>query len=119
MAPLRPAGPPVRHPLVLARLILNVGHDVIVSALQVGAGVLHSGRQLPQSEFVVIPLDLHDRHGLAALAMITAVVPGTIWCELSPDRNVLLLHVFNVGDVDVFVRHYKERYELPLKEILE
>ena len=56
---------------------------------------------------------------LAALAVITAVVPGTVWCELAPDRSVLRLHVFDVEDDDRFIAYYKSRYERPLQEIFE
>ena len=67
-----------------------------------------------------MPLDLRDPHGLAALAIITAVVPGTVWCDLAADRTRLLLHVFDLpGDEADFIAFYKERYELPLKEIFE
>ncbi len=119
MAPLRPAAPPIRHPLVLAALILRVGRDVVVSALDVGRGVLGSHRRTPRGQFVVVPLELRDAHGLAALAMITTVVPGTVWAELAPDRSALLLHVFDLGDEAAFIAHFKSRYERPLQEIFE
>jgi multicomponent K+:H+ antiporter subunit E len=117
MAPLRPAGGPIRHPLVLARLILRVGGDVVLSALSVGRGVLVSRQHAPRGSFVVVPLALRDAHALAALAMITAVVPGTVWCELAPDRSALLLHVFDLDDEATFIEHFKARYEGPLLEI--
>ena len=118
-APLRPAGPPVRQPLLLARLILRVGGDVILSGLEVARSVLRAGRTPPRGRFVVVPLDLRNDHALAALAMITAVIPGTVWCEISTDRSRLLLHVFDLADEADFIADYKTRYELLLKEILE
>ncbi|MEK9952639.1 MAG: Na+/H+ antiporter subunit E [Curvibacter sp.] len=117
--PLRPAGPPVRKPLLLARLILRVGGDVLRSGLEVARGVLRARTTPPRGRFVVVPLDLRDDHALAALAMITSVIPGTVWSELAPDRSRLLLHVFDLADEADFIRDYKTRYELPLKEILE
>ena len=117
-APLRPQRPQMLRPLVLARLILVVGYDVIVSCLQVAYGVLFARARAPQSSFVSIPLELRDPHGLAALAVITTVVPGTVWTELSAD-GTLLLHVFEVGDEPAFIAHYKQRYERPLMEIFE
>ena len=66
-----------------------------------------------------MPLDLRDAHALAALSMITAVVPGTVWCEVAPDRSTLLLHVFDLDDEALFIAHYKARYEHPLQEIFE
>ncbi len=118
MAPLRPAPGPLRRSTVLARLILLVGADVVVSALAVARGVLRRGGP-PRGRFVVVPLDLRDAHALAALSMITAVVPGTVWCEVAPDRSTLLLHVFDLDDEALFIAHYKARYEHPLQEIFE
>ncbi|HEY8358554.1 MAG TPA: Na+/H+ antiporter subunit E [Ramlibacter sp.] len=116
---LRPPGGTMRHPLKLLKLVLVVGGDVVVSALVVGWGVLRARRRPPRGSFVVVPLDLPDARALAALAVVTTVVPGTVWCELAPDRSRLLLHVFDLDDEAAFVRHYKQRYELPLKEIFQ
>lgn len=119
LAPLRPPAGPMRRPRVLARLVVVVGLDVVRSALDVGRGVLRSSREMPRSDFVVVPLDLRDEHGLAALSMITTVVPGTVWCELAPDRSALRLHVFDLDDEAAFIAHYKARYERPLMEIFQ
>lgn len=119
MAPLRPRPGPLRHLGVLVLLILRVGRDVLLSALMVAAGVLRSKSRPPRGSFVTVPLDLRDEHALAALAMITAVVPGTVWSELAPDRSALLLHVFDLDDEAAFIHHFKTDYELPLKEIFE
>ncbi|MDB5915274.1 MAG: phaE [Ramlibacter sp.] len=118
-APLRPRAGPLRRPRVLARLVLVVARDVIVSALQVARGVLKARRNPPRAYFVVIPLELRDPFALAALAVITTIVPGTVWTELAPDRATLLLHVFDLQGEEDFIRHYKARYEHPLKEIFE
>lgn len=116
VTPLRPSGPAVRRPLVLARLVLRVGRDVVVSGLQVARGVMTKRR--PRAEFVRVPLDLRDSHALAALAIITSVVPGTVWCELAPDCSAVLLHVFEPGDEAEFIARFKSSYERPLLEIL-
>jgi multicomponent K+:H+ antiporter subunit E len=119
MVPLRPSAGTLRRPLVLARLVLLVGGDVIVSALQVARGVLNARRNPPRAYFVVVPLDLRDPFALSALALITTVVPGTIWTELARDRSQLLLHVFDLKGEEEFIRHFKTSYEQPLKEIFE
>lgn len=116
-APLRPRPGPLRAPAAIFRLLLVVGADVVRSALDVGTGVLRSRRQPPRGSFLTVPLALRDPSGLAALAMITTVVPGTVWAELAPDRSVLLLHVFDFDDEAAFVAYYKARYEQPLLEI--
>ena len=119
LAPLRPARPRIRHPLVLTKLILRVGHDVIESNLEVFWSLLRHPSQPVQSSFIQIPLDLRDPSGLASLAMITTVVPGTVWCELARDSSAVLLHAWNAPDPDAFIAMYKERYERPLIQIFE
>jgi multicomponent K+:H+ antiporter subunit E len=118
-APLRPTPVRMRRPLVALRLLATVVGDVIASNVAVAAGILSMRRRALMSAFVLIPLELRDANGLATLAMITTIVPGTVWCELAPDRSALLLHVFDVDDEERFVAEYKDRYERPLMEIFE
>ena len=119
LAPLRPARPRIRHPLVVLRLIGVVGVDVIRSSLDVFWTLVKSRVQPPNSRFVVIPLEIRDPTALASLTMITTVVPGTVWCELARDSSAMLLHVWNAPDEAEFVAFFKRRYEQPLKEIFE
>lgn len=118
-APLRPQRGHVRRPAVLLRLLGVVAHDVVVSAMEVARGVLHAGAVAPRSAFVRIPLHLRDAHALASLAIITTVIPGTVWVALAPDRSSLVLHVWDVADEAAFVAHFQQRYESPLLEIFE
>ena len=57
--------------------------------------------------------------GLAVLATIVCITPGTVWAELSLDRSMLLLHVLEVDDAAAIAAHVKQRYERPLMEIFE
>ena len=118
-APLRPLPVRIRKPGVALRLFLRVGGDVIVSNLSVARAVWRAGRKPPHSAFVKVPLDLRDANGLAALSMITTVVPGTVWSELALDRSVLLMHVFDLDDEAAFIAHFKSAYERPLMEIFQ
>jgi len=119
MAPLRPLPIRIRRPGVILKLFFLVGRDVVISNIAVAWGVLNAGKKPPRSRFIKIPLDLHDANGLAALSMITTVVPGTIWSELALDRSILLLHVFDLDDEAQFIEHFKTTYERPLMEIFE
>ena len=118
-ASLRPQQPRIRRPLRVLRLVLLVGRDVLRSNLEVGSGVLRLQQHVPNSAFVTIPLELRDPTGLAALAMITTVVPGTVWCELARDASAVRLHVWDVQDEAAFIAHYKSAYEAPLLEIYQ
>ena len=60
-----------------------------------------------------------DANGLAALAVITTIVPGTVWSELALDRSAFLLHVFDLDDEASFIAWFKSRYERPLMEIFQ
>jgi multicomponent K+:H+ antiporter subunit E len=103
----------------MLRYVAIVMHDVVASNIAVAWGVLSGGRQRPTAGFVVIPLELRDPVGLAVLAMVTTIVPGTVWSELAVDRSAMLLHVWEIPDEPAFVARFKARYEHPLREIFE
>lgn len=118
-ASLRPTPARIRRPWTVLGLVLRVGRDVLVSNLVVAKGVLSPRRNAKRGVFVRVPLTLRDPHGLAALAAIMCVIPGTVWSELSVDRSTLLLHVFEVDDEAAFIAHVQSHYEKPLMEIFE
>ncbi len=118
-ATLRPTTARVRRPVVVVRFIATVAHDVVASNFEVARGVLGWRWRSSRARFVVIPLELRDPFGLAALSMVTTIVPGTVWSELAVDRSALMLHVWDVGDEAAFVARFKARYEQPLREIFE
>jgi len=116
---LRPTPVRMRRPGVALRLLLHVGLDVIVWNWRVLRGTLARGERLPAGGFVTVPLDLRDANGLAVLAAIMCVIPGTIWSELALDRSALLVHIFDMQDADAEVQLIKTRYEQPLMAIFE
>lgn len=117
-APLRPTPARLRKPLLIIRLFFRVGLDVLKSNVQVARGTLGLGRAATGG-FIRVPLELKDPSGLAVLAAIATVIPGSIWSELALDRSALLIHVFDLKDADREVNDFKARYEHPLKEIFE
>jgi multicomponent K+:H+ antiporter subunit E len=119
VAPLRPTPVRIRRPWTILRLVLVVGRDVVVSNFAVAAALLRPASRSPRSAFVTIPLEIRDANALAALATITTVVPGTVWCELARDASVVRLHVFDLDDEAAFIADYKARYERPLAAIFE
>ena len=118
-APLRPGGARIRRPGAVVRLVLTVARDVLDSNRLVASRIASAHRQPVRSAFVRVPLALRNADGLAALAVITTIIPGTVWSELAGDRSALLLHVFDVEDEAAFVEEFKQRYERPLMEIFE
>lgn len=118
-AGLRPRRVRIRRPATIARLALAVTADALHSNYAVARRLLTPSAHARPAGFVHVPLDLRDPNGLAVLAMIVCVTPGTAWAELSLDRSVLLLHMLELGDTAVVVRQIKQRYERPLMRIFE
>jgi multicomponent K+:H+ antiporter subunit E len=118
-APLRPLRVRLRRPATVVLLLLIVGLGVLRSNLDVARGIFRSRARPSTGAFVKVPLELTDPSALAVLAMITTVVPGTVWTELALDHSAVLLHVFDVDDEAAFVADFKARYERPLREIFE
>ncbi len=118
-AGLRPLPVRIRKPGAMVKLGFTVAKDTVLSNLTVARLLLAPSRRRHPPGFVHIPLDLRDPNGLAVLAMVVCITPGTAWAELALDRSMLLLHVLEVDDPEAIVAHVKERYERPLMEIFE
>ncbi len=116
---LRPTPVTFKRPWVAFKLFMQVGKDVIGSNFRVLVGTLSRGDRMAQGGFVVVPLDLRDPNGLAVLAAIMCVIPGTVWSELALDRSALLVHIFDMQDPELDIHLIKTRYERPLMEIFE
>ena len=108
----------VRRPLVLLRFMVIVLYDIIVANIAVARLIL--GRQDSlQPAFIVMPLVLRSEIGISVLANTISLTPGTVSVSLSPDRRCLFVHSLHTTDPDELVETIRERYEAPLKEILE
>lgn len=116
---LRPLPVRVRRPGAILRLALSVMVDTSLSNLNVVRFLLFKSQRRHPPGFVQIPLDLRDANGLAVLAVIVCITPGTSWAELSLDRSVLMLHVLELDSHEAVIGHIKQRYERPLMEIFE
>ncbi|MCL1961661.1 MAG: Na+/H+ antiporter subunit E [Desulfovibrionaceae bacterium] len=118
-ASLRPESPRMRRPWVLIALVAVVCRDSLLSNIHVFATLLRGERRPPQRRFVRVPLELRDPTALAWLCAITTFIPGSLWCEMAPDRSVVLIHVWDAPDEARFIADYKRRYEKRLMEIFE
>ncbi|ABM33852.1 Na+/H+ antiporter subunit E [Paracidovorax citrulli] len=116
---LRPLPVRVRRPGAILRLALSVMVDTSLSNLNVVRFLAFKSQRRHPPGFVQIPLDLRDANGLAVLAVIVCITPGTSWAELSLDRSVLMLHVLELDSHEAVIGHIKQRYERPLMEIFE
>ena len=119
MRALEPERPKVGAPLRIIELVAVVLGDVVRSNYAVASILLGRRGRDRVSGFVRIKLELRDRYGLAALAIILTATPGTLWVQYDAATGTLLLHVFDLLDEDEWRRLVKERYESRLREIFE
>ncbi|MBB5014410.1 Na+/H+ antiporter subunit E [Rehaibacterium terrae] len=106
----------MRSPLTMLKLAGVVLWDIVVSNIQV-ARVILGPESAIRPGFVWIPLDIRNPHGIATLAGIITMTPGTVSADLSPDRSHLLVHFLNLDDPQAQIDQIKQRYEAPLREI--
>ncbi|KFN52017.1 hypothetical protein N790_13045 [Arenimonas malthae CC-JY-1] len=106
----------MRRPLVAMKLALVVLWDIVLSNIEVARRILGRESRIHPG-FIWIPLDIRNPHGIAALAGIITMTPGTLSAELSPDRRHLLVHCFHLGDAAATIAQIKARYEAPLREV--
>ena len=106
----------IRRPLRAVRLLLVVLVDIVLANIEVARRILGPEAAL-RPRFVWLPLDIRDPSGIAALAGIITLTPGTVSSDLTADRRYLLVHAFNCDDPAALVASIKQRYERPLMEI--
>jgi len=117
---LQPLGyPRLRAPLQLARLLGMASREVVRSCFNVSRILLFADYAEVNSQFIRVPLTLRDPHGLALLSCLINMTPGTVWVEILPERHELVLHVFDLHDVQWWIATIQERYERPLLDIFE
>jgi multicomponent K+:H+ antiporter subunit E len=97
----------------VARLGLIVLYDIVASALTVARQILGPEDRI-QPGFVWVPLTIRDPYGMASLASIITMTPGTLSVDLSPDRRHLLVHALHLDDPAALIASVKTRYEQPL-----
>ncbi len=118
VAPLRAAPVRLRRPWFALRLLGRVLSDIVLANVEVARRILGPEDALKPC-FVWVPLDIRQPWGIATLAGIITLTPGTVSSDLSADRRYLLVHALNEADPAALVAAIKTRYERPLMEIFE
>ncbi|GGC39795.1 Na+/H+ antiporter subunit E [Siccirubricoccus deserti] len=104
---------------VVLGLAVKVLAEIIRSNNAVARLILRPGERQRRSGFVLIPLDMRNPYGLAALACIVTATPGTVWVEYDSTRSTMLLHVLDLIDEAQWRQIIKDHYERPLMEVFE
>jgi multicomponent K+:H+ antiporter subunit E len=115
---LRDEKPRPRKLGTLARLLLVVLKDIVMSNIEVAKRILGPESAI-RPAFVWVPLKLRDPHAQVLLAGMITMTPGTLSAAFSDDRRFLLVHAFNMGDEAALVEDIQVRYEAPLIEVFD
>lgn len=116
---LQPPRLRLRNHHKLLGLGVRVGLDIVRSNVAVAKIIVLGRSRAVSSGFVMVPLRLTDRYGLAVLACIITSTPGTIWVNYDSVQGALLIHVLDLVDEAAWVRTIQGRYESRLLEIFE
>lgn len=100
--------------LAVAALFLR---ELVLSALDVIRATL--GRRLEaRSAIVAVPLDLRGEAGVALLANLVTLTPGTTAIHVSEDRRTLYVHAMNAPSPGAVVAGIKGGFETALRRVL-
>lgn len=108
----------VRNPMVLLRFIGVVLYDILVANVVVARLIIGRQERL-EPAFLVMPLRLETDVAISVLANTISLTPGTVSTYLSADRRCLIIHSLHTTAPEEVLETIRQRYETPLKEILE
>ena len=106
----------VRNAGLALRLLGRLLADVVISNIDVARRILGPEAAL-QSRFMWMPLAIENPQGVAVLAAMITMTPGTLAVDVTPDRRWLLIHGLNIADEAAVLADIRDRYESPLREI--
>lgn len=111
--------PRIHRPGVALRLFFVFAYDVVIANFRVAVLVLGPNARL-RPAFIEVPLDLEDPFGIAVLATMITLTPGTLSAHMRERDKLLVIHVLDVdvGDEEALIAEIKQRYERPLREVL-
>ena len=89
--------------------------ELLVSAKEVVLTVLRPSRAR-RSGIVTVPLDVRGEFGVALLANMITLTPGTTSLHVSEDRRFLYVHVMNLSDDSV--AQIKDGFEQHVRKAL-
>lgn len=102
--------------LLLAQLLLVFIVALAKSATAVALAVFRPAERL-RSSVVAIPTDLRTDLGIATLANLVTLTPGTTSLHVSEDRKTIYVHALDAGADEEVVRDIKDTFESLIRRI--
>ena len=92
--------------------------ELIKSSWQVAAAVLWRNDQL-RPAVVAVPIRLRTDLGIAALACLITLTPGTTALHVSPERDQIYIHLLDGATADESVASIKTSFEDLIRRLEE
>ena len=91
-------------------------YDIVASSLAVARVVLAPDPR-PEPAIVVVPVDARTDWGVALLAYLVSLTPGSTCLHVSDDRRSLYVHLLDAPDIPARVTGIKALYERWILEL--
>lgn len=101
---------------LLAQLLVVFVIELAKSATSVALAVLRPVDRL-RSSVIAIPTDLRTDLGIATLANLVSLTPGTTSLHVSEDRKIIYVHALDAGSDEDVVRSVKDTFESLIRRI--
>ncbi len=108
----------VRRISLLVRFLGFFLKELVLSSLRVMVQVLLP-RQNLRPAVVAVPLDVQSDTGIALLANLITLTPGTLTLDVSTDRKMMYIHVIDLDDLEAFRTSIKQGFERRIIEVME
>ena len=112
---------PASRPKAWARALHLVGmvlKDIVMSNIAVARLVLNP-RSQPSPGWVQVPMTVQEPLSRALLASIITMTPGTLSAVVDEEARCIWVHALDCQDPAGIAADIDQRYQQPLKEILE
>lgn len=89
-----------RRALRFVPFVLAAGREVTIGTWQVALVVL--GRREAIPGYVDVPIGPRTRNGIVVTSWLTTLIPGSALIDVDDDRDVMVFHVLDAADPEVF-----------------
>ncbi|WP_029032940.1 Na+/H+ antiporter subunit E [Salinarimonas rosea] len=100
----------------VAQLLATFLVELVKSATRVAAAVLSPNVSVKPA-VVAVPIDLKTDLGIATLANLVTLTPGTTSLHVSETRDTLYVHVLDSPSADAVIADIKGTFERLIKRI--
>lgn len=105
-----------RRLLAFAQLLVTFVVELVKSAVRVAGAVL-SPRPALDPAVVAVPIALKTDLGIATLANLVTLTPGTTSLHVSESRDTLYVHVLDSPSAEAVAKDIKDTFETLIRRI--